>query len=60
VYSAAAVGITVAAGKAAETAAVEMIPFINARLEKSELMEISPWGSVLFRSMAVSEQTPIS
>jgi hypothetical protein len=36
--SAAAAGNTAAAGKAAERAAVEQIPFIRVLLEKSELM----------------------
>src|ERR1700722_3024677 len=38
--SAAAAGNTAAAGKAADKAAVEQIPFIRALLEKSELIKI--------------------
>jgi hypothetical protein len=40
VPSAAAAGSTAAAGKAADNAAVEQIPFIRALLEKSELIKI--------------------
>jgi hypothetical protein len=40
--SAAAAGNTAAAGKAADSAAVEQTPFIRALLEKSELMKNSP------------------
>jgi hypothetical protein len=40
--SAAAAGNTAAAGKAADSAAVEQIPFIRALREKSELIENSP------------------
>jgi len=43
VPSAAAEGSTVAAGKAADSAAVEQIPFIRVLLEKSELMVVSSW-----------------
>jgi hypothetical protein len=39
VPSAAAAGNTAAAGKAADSAAVEQIPFIRALREKSELIE---------------------
>src|ERR1700692_1985404 len=55
VPSAAAAGNTAAAGKAADSAAVEQIPFIRVLLEKSELM-----GSLLWVGIALSLAIPAS
>src|ERR1700685_2385130 len=63
VPSAAAAGNTVAAGKAADSAAVEQIPFIRALLEKSELIKnfsferLSPWPHLLEEQPPDDEST---
>jgi hypothetical protein len=49
VPSAAAAGNTAAAGNAADSAAVEQIPFIRALLEKSELMGLLLLARIAFR-----------
>jgi hypothetical protein len=50
VPSAAAAGNTAAAGNAADSAAVEQIPFIRALLEKSELMGLLLLVGIAFRA----------